>query len=109
MTNEVDKEWVHEKCGTNTPPKTAPKHPSIGNKGIKRRVSTAKDYDKYIKSLQEEVEQLHIQLLDVSCNLSALKKQLEVAIIERDKKASKKAKEKVEKAGVKPKGSNIKS
>lgn len=27
-----DKEWIHEKCGTNTPPTTVPKHPSKGNK-----------------------------------------------------------------------------
>lgn len=27
-----DKEWIHEKCGTNTPPTSVPKHPSKGNK-----------------------------------------------------------------------------
>ena len=26
-----DKEWIHEKCGTNTPPASVPKHPSKGN------------------------------------------------------------------------------
>lgn len=27
-----DKEWIHEKCGTNTPPTSVPEHPSKGNK-----------------------------------------------------------------------------
>lgn len=27
-----EKEWIHEKCGTNTPPPFAPEHPSKGNK-----------------------------------------------------------------------------
>ena len=27
-----DKEWIREKCGTNTPPRCVPKHPSKGNK-----------------------------------------------------------------------------
>lgn len=27
-----DKEWIHEKCGTNTPPTSIPEHPSKGNK-----------------------------------------------------------------------------
>ena len=31
-TNTETKEWITEKCGTNTPPKTAPIRPSIGNK-----------------------------------------------------------------------------
>jgi hypothetical protein len=30
--NKEDKEWIHEKCGTNTPPPFAPEHPSKGNK-----------------------------------------------------------------------------
>ena len=29
---KVDKEWIHEKCGTNTPPTSVPERPSIGNK-----------------------------------------------------------------------------
>lgn len=29
---KVDKEWIQEKCGTNTPPTTVPEHPSKGNK-----------------------------------------------------------------------------
>ena len=98
--NEIDKEWIHEKCGTNTPPKTAPKHPSIGNKSIKRRMSKVKDYDKYIKSLQEEAEELHIQLLNMSCDLSALKRKIEVANIERQK-ITKKTKKATKEAGVK--------
>ena len=27
-----NKEWIQEKCGTNTPPTTVPEHPSKGNK-----------------------------------------------------------------------------
>lgn len=100
MTNEVDKEWIHEKCGTNTPPKTAPKHPPIGNKSIKRRISKVKDYDSYIESLQEQAEELHIKLLDMSCNLSALKKKIEVASVERQK-ITKKTKKAVKETGVK--------
>lgn len=38
--NEIDKEWIHEKCGTNTPPKSVPKEaPKI----VKRRLTTVKD------------------------------------------------------------------
>lgn len=84
MNKEVKKE-----CGTKTVPVES----------VRRRL-TAKDYDKYIKSLQEDVEQLHIQLLDVSCNLSSLKKQLEVAKIERTK-ITKKAKKTTKEVGVK--------
>ena len=29
--SEQSKDWVQEKCGTNTPPPFAPKHPSKGN------------------------------------------------------------------------------
>lgn len=86
MNKEAKKE-----CGTKTVP--------VGSESVKRCL-TAKDYDKYIKSLQEEVEQLHIQLLDVSCNLSSLKKQLEVAKIERTK-ITKKTKKATKEVGIK--------
>lgn len=29
---KVNKEWIHEKCGTNTPPTSVPEKPSVGNK-----------------------------------------------------------------------------
>lgn len=95
MTKE--KEWVREKCGTNTPPKSVPKEaPKI----VKRRLTTVKDYDKYIQALKEEAEELHVQLLDMSCNLSALKKQLEIANIERQK-ITKKVKKTAKETGIK--------
>lgn len=71
------------------------------NKNIERRLVTIKDYDKYIQSLQKEAETLHIQLLDISCDLSAVKRKIEVASIERSKKIAKKAKKESKKAGVK--------
>ncbi len=30
--DKKDKEWIHEKCGTNTPPTSIPEKPSVGNK-----------------------------------------------------------------------------
>ena len=73
----------------------------MSEKVIKRRLTTLKDYDKYIQSLQEQAEELHIQLLDVSCNLQAIKRKIEVATIERTKKASKKNKKAIKEAGIK--------
>lgn len=32
IKEKADKEWIHEKCGTNTPPTSVPEHPSKGNK-----------------------------------------------------------------------------
>ena len=71
-----------------------------GRLTIKRRLITVKDYDKYIKSLKEETDKLHVQLLSVSSTLSALKKQLEVAAIERQK-ITKKTKKANKEVGVK--------
>ena len=71
-----------------------------GRLTIKRRLITVKDYDKYIKSLKEETDKLHVQLLSVSSTLSALKKQLEVAAIERQK-ITKKTKKENKEVGVK--------
>lgn len=96
---EVDKEWVHEKCGTNTPPKEAPKQRSLGNVLRAPRLKSVKDYDSYISSLREEAEALHIKLLDMSCDLSSIKRKIEVVINERNKKVAKKTKKAVKKAG----------
>ena len=94
--NEIDKEWIHEKCGTNTPPKSVPKEaPKI----VERRLTTVKDYDKYIQDLKKEAEELHVQLLDRSCNLSALKRKIEVANVERQK-ITKKTKKAAKETGV---------
>ena len=30
--DKTNKEWIHEKCGTNTPPTSVPEKPSVGNK-----------------------------------------------------------------------------
>lgn len=32
IKRKAEKDWIHEKCGTNTPPTTIPEHPSKGNK-----------------------------------------------------------------------------
>lgn len=96
---EVDKEWVHEKCGTNTPPKEAPKQRSLGNVLRAPRLKSVKDYDSYINSLKEEAEALHIRILDMSCDLSSIKRKMEVAISERNKKAAKKAQKVTKEAG----------
>lgn len=99
---EVDKEWIHEKCGTNTPPKEVPKQRSLGNVLRAPRLKSVKDYDSYINSLKEEVEALHIRILDMSCDLSSVKRKMEIAINERNKKATKKVKKAVKKAGSEP-------
>ena len=96
---EIDKEWIHEKCGTNTPPKEAPKQRSLGNVLRAPKLKSVKDYDFYINSLREEAEALHIKLLDMSCDLSSIKRKIEVATYERNKKASKKTKKAVKKTG----------
>lgn len=61
-----DKEWIHEKCGTNTPPKSAPKHRSTGNKSMKHTVKLTdamlkalyafKTLDNTIKALVEQYD-----------------------------------------------------
>lgn len=49
-TTLPDKEWIHEKCGTNTPPTSIPTKPSVGNKkhNITRR-----------EQLKDVIEYLH--------------------------------------------------
>lgn len=50
-----DKEWIHEKCGTNTPPTSVPKHPSKGNKP---KMNTSSTRLERLKEVQEYVQKV---------------------------------------------------
>ena len=66
------------------------------------KLKTVKDYDNYIKSLQEATEALQIKLVDLSTDIAAMKRKIEVTINERNKKITKKVKEGVEEARGEP-------
>jgi hypothetical protein len=78
---KLSKEWIQEKCGTNTPPTEAPERPSMGNKKSKKVMKKSeyyKDILDYIEarlglmySLEEAVKtkdnserQLHLHIAE---------------------------------------------
>ena len=75
------------------------KERSVGDALKTVKCKTVREYDSYINNLREEAEALHIKLLDMSCDLSSIKRKMEIAINERNKKASQKAKKVVKEAG----------
>lgn len=75
------------------------KQRSVGSVSGAVKCKTVKEYDNYINSLKEEAEALHIRILDMSCDLSSIKRKMEVAISERNKKAAKKAQKVAKEAG----------
>lgn len=75
------------------------KERSVGDVSTPVKFRTVREYDSYINNLREEAEALHIKLLDMSCDLSSIKRKMEIAINERNKKASQKAKKVVKEAG----------
>ena len=75
------------------------KQRSVGSVSGAIKRKTVKEYDNYINSLREQAEALHIKLLDMSCDLSSLKRKMEIAINERNKKAAQKAQKVTKEAG----------
>ena len=61
---KVNKEWIHEKCGTNTPPTSVPEHPSKGNK----------------KKLFSEAEEQKIAKITETCLKDLIKDELKEQI-----------------------------
>lgn len=63
------------------------------------KLKTVKDYDTFINSLQEEAEALEIKLVNMSCDLAAMRRKIEVVTYERNKKITKKTKKASEETG----------
>ena len=55
-----DKQWIHEKCGTNTPPISVPEKPSIGNKKKDKDSYELTDEYKNCEDIFDMVNKLNI-------------------------------------------------
>lgn len=55
-----NKEWIHEKCGTNTPPTSVPEKPSIGNKKKDKDSYELTDEYKNCEDIFDMVNKLNI-------------------------------------------------
>lgn len=53
------KEWIHEKCGTNTPPTSIPERPSIGNKKRSNDKSIDYEYSEEYRNCDDIYEQVN--------------------------------------------------
>ena len=67
-----DKEWIHEKCGTNTPPKVAPEKPSVGNKK-KSDLRTKEEIEQKITELEIVSRYVTADRLKIEGMLEALR------------------------------------
>lgn len=67
-----DKEWIHEKCNTNTPPKTAPEKQSVGNKK-KSDLRTREEIEQKITELEIVSRYVTADRLKIEGMLEALR------------------------------------
>ena len=67
-----DKEWIHEKCNTNTPPKSVPIHPSVGNKK-KSDLRTKEEIEQKITELEIVSRYVTADRLKIEGMLEALR------------------------------------
>ena len=66
-----DKEWIHEKGNTNTPPKTVPEKPSVGNKK-KSDLRTREEIEQKILELRTALKYADIQRAKIIGKLEGL-------------------------------------
>lgn len=67
-----DKEWIHEKGGTNTPPKVTPEKPSVGNKK-KSDLRTKEEIEQKITELEIVSRYVAADRLKIEGMLEALR------------------------------------
>ena len=67
-----DKEGIHEKCGTNTPPKTTPEKPSVGDKK-KSDLRTKEEIEQKITELEIVSRYVTADRLKIEGMLEALR------------------------------------